>query len=655
MYATAGTNAVTRSEAGPAESAVATPWGSSDSLRERRLRPARGTPAAEVERNQRERLFAALVACLERKGYAATTVADLAAVSGVSSRTFYDLFGDKARCLRETIEAIVSMAAVERVISVDAPLEDWLGQCYQAFATALVDQPAAAKVCLSEVRVAGGPALEPLNAVVARFERELAGRLEADPERRGMPPQVISARLGGVLEIARARLRSGREGELAGLGEELVSLLVADRPPPEPLRLGVRPRRAEPESLAAPGHAERAIRAFAVLVAERGFAATTVADVVKRASMSASTFYANLHGKEDLMMAAIDTTCAQAVAAVVPAFSRDVEWPEAVRAAYGALFDFLASRPALGRLVTVDVYAAGEAALVRRNEGLEPLRALFEINTSEWVSMPPAVYEVLGTGVQQLLYKTVSQSGVEALPGLAPICTYLTLSPFIGVDAACTVANGAGGGGQGQAARWTPGQSAAIPFAAPQRMAVVRTLDFLEARPATAREIGAAVGEDAVVVAHYMADLAALGAIEELDDGGDEPRYVYVPMHKLAAVTAEQAARMSRSEREELVMAIWDRIGADLDRSRQSGAFDRRHDWTLIRAPMRLDEAGWRELADLHAQSLHESFAIQARSTRRLAESDARPIEVRSAQLAFEMPPRGDDAGERQSEEGEDI
>ena len=41
---------------------VRTPWGDAGQLRERKLRPGRGTPRDEAERNQRERLFAAMVA-----------------------------------------------------------------------------------------------------------------------------------------------------------------------------------------------------------------------------------------------------------------------------------------------------------------------------------------------------------------------------------------------------------------------------------------------------------------------------------------------------------------------------------------------------------------------------------------------------------------
>ncbi len=56
---------------------VLTPWGDADTLRQRRLPPGRGGDRAAARREQRERLFAAIVASCEAKGFDATSVEDL--------------------------------------------------------------------------------------------------------------------------------------------------------------------------------------------------------------------------------------------------------------------------------------------------------------------------------------------------------------------------------------------------------------------------------------------------------------------------------------------------------------------------------------------------------------------------------------------------
>ena len=71
------------------------------------LRPGRGTPRDEAERNQRERLFAAMVATVAEKGYEATTVADLVKLSGVSRSAFYRHFADKEECFLTAAEALI--------------------------------------------------------------------------------------------------------------------------------------------------------------------------------------------------------------------------------------------------------------------------------------------------------------------------------------------------------------------------------------------------------------------------------------------------------------------------------------------------------------------------------------------------------------------
>jgi AcrR family transcriptional regulator len=446
---------------------VATPWGQSESLRDRRLRPGPGVPREDVVANQRERLFGALVASLAQRGYEATTVADLVEISGVSSRTFYDLFPDKRACTLAALEAIIEAAiayaaqivgegagdpAPGGVVLPAGPTEvavDWeerARQGFDSFAQMVAAQPAAARLGLIEAYAAGPEVLVPLENAVAGFEWLTRKMLEQSPERAAMPPEMIMAHVGAQQEIARTRLRLGTEAELPGLMDDLWELMLSYRPPPQPLRLAGRPPRPQPESIDAHDHAERALRAFTAVVAEKGYAATTIDAVLKRASMSATTFYAHFHGKEDAMLAAIDSAVAQTLAAILPAFRRAPDWPEGIRAGFGAMFNFLASRPALARLIGVEVYAAGPAAVERRMESSKPLEMLAAEGRKRSPQTPAIAAEAIAGGVYTLAYRRIRDSGPQALPALAPICTYIALAPFIGADEACRVANGDGRG-----------------------------------------------------------------------------------------------------------------------------------------------------------------------------------------------------------------
>ena len=162
--------------------------------------------------------------------------------------------------------------------------------------------------------------------------------------------------------------------------------------------------------------------------------------------MSTATLYAHFKGKEDLLMAAIDSGGAQIVAATVPAARRAPDWPQSVRAGIGAMFSYLSSQPAIAGLMFVEVYAAGPEALERRMEALQPLEDLRREGYKLFPTTPPIAAEMIAGGVRALIYRTIHNKGPERLPALGPISTYISLAPFVGAEEACAVANGDGRG-----------------------------------------------------------------------------------------------------------------------------------------------------------------------------------------------------------------
>jgi AcrR family transcriptional regulator len=440
---------------------VMTPWGDSEKLRERRLRPGPGTPREEVVANQRERLYGATVAVVARRGYRATTVADLVEVSGVSSRTFYDLFGDLDSCFLATLEAIIAASIAYaaraagqgptapppsgvRLPEATAAGEDWEERArlgFESFALMVASQPAAARLGLIEAYAAGPEVRVPLEHAVAGFEWLTRQMLEQSPERVGMPAELVSAHIGAQQEIARTRLRQGREAELPGLSDELWCLMLSYRPPPRRLRMSGRPPEPGPETVEAHDHAERALRALTAVIAEEGYANTTIDTVLKRAQMSATTFYGYFEGKEDATLAAVDAAAMRLLGAVLPAARRPEDWAHGIRAAMGSFCNYLAARPALARLLLVEVYAAGSAAVERREQALAPLRELIDAGHELSPDVPAVAGEAILGGILSLAQKRLRSGGTEALPGLAPLCAYAILSPFAGAEQAAQIAS----------------------------------------------------------------------------------------------------------------------------------------------------------------------------------------------------------------------
>jgi AcrR family transcriptional regulator len=590
---------------------VDTPWGPSESLRDRRLPPGPGRSPQEVARNQRERLFGAMVASVARRGYAATRLSDLTDLSGVSSKSFYELFPDKDACFLATIEALLA------TVPTDAGAV--------GFAVWVAAQPAAAKLCLIEAH-AGDPAVrERLEAATEAFE----ARMRRTFRGAAFPPEATTAYMGALLEIARLRLRQSSEIELPNLFATLDGFLAESySPPPEPLRLTSRGRPRGEEALDASDHAERILQALTLVVAERGYVRTTIDQVIKRAGISASMFYNHFPGKDEALLAAIDSAGARLVAAVLPAFRRSGEWPRALRVGLGALFNQLGARPALAQLLMVEVYAAGPPALQRREEALRPLELLWAGARRHSSDTPPVFFEALPGALYHLSYKRLRERDATALPALAPICSYLALAPFLGANAACEVANAeprpmGARAPDPEATRAT----AMLPIRARGTMSIGTELRTLA-------DIAEQLQLPEAVVRQHMGTLERASMVERTEKDGQT-----LYRSNMGELRAEEWDRFSLAEREDIMTRIRALIDIDLDLSMQSGIFQNRREVVLVRSPLIVDEQGWRELSALHTETLNAAFEVQARAAKRMKESGERGIDVRNIQGMFEMPP----------------
>jgi len=65
-----------------------------------------GLPSELVERNQRERLIAAMAEVSAEKGYAETSVAEISKRAGVSTASFYRQFKDRRECMLASFEEL---------------------------------------------------------------------------------------------------------------------------------------------------------------------------------------------------------------------------------------------------------------------------------------------------------------------------------------------------------------------------------------------------------------------------------------------------------------------------------------------------------------------------------------------------------------------
>ena len=185
--------------------------------------------------SQRGRMLDAIASAVARKGYAATTVADVVAGAGVSRKTFYEHFRDKEDaflCAFDAgVEALLAAIAEARPPAGD---ESWLGLMrarVRAYLETLAREPAFAVTFLLEVFVAGPRALQRRAEVMDRFA-QLYRDLHAEarrqyPDMPSVPEPIFAAAVGAVNELVSGYVRQGRAAEVIDLEPAIVYLQVA--------------------------------------------------------------------------------------------------------------------------------------------------------------------------------------------------------------------------------------------------------------------------------------------------------------------------------------------------------------------------------------------------------------------------------------------
>ena len=179
--------------------------------------------------SQRERILDAMAEACARKGYGSTSVADVVAGARVSRATFYALFHDKEDCFLAAYDAVTAQALGKLIQAYrqDAPWPERVAGALEAVLAFGAAEPAFARMCLVEVLAAGPAALERHQGVV-RVVAALVDEGEAfTEERRGFPPRVGRAVVGGGLALVREEIMAGRTAQLPELLPDLVYTTLA--------------------------------------------------------------------------------------------------------------------------------------------------------------------------------------------------------------------------------------------------------------------------------------------------------------------------------------------------------------------------------------------------------------------------------------------
>lgn len=169
----------------------------------------------------------------------------------------------------------------------------------------------------------------------------------------------------------------------------------------EPRRLPRGRHALAPEEVAA-DQRRRLVDAVPRVVAEQGYEAMSVADIVKAAAVSRTVFYANFGSKQECFAAAHEACHERLLAVLEERCERGMSVEERVETALGAALAMLAAEPAVARLVFVEAPGAGPELARRYYEWLRRYGTLLRSvvpDAAEASSLAVEIDQVVAGGI----------------------------------------------------------------------------------------------------------------------------------------------------------------------------------------------------------------------------------------------------------------
>jgi AcrR family transcriptional regulator len=422
-----------------------------------------------VQHDQRERLQSALIELIDQKGYRAVRIIDLARLARVSQPTFYDLYRDKEELFIAAYDRVAGHAAATIMAAYDREGQggERLRAAMGAFTELAAAEPQAMSLYLLGAFGAGPNVLEHRRRRLELLESHI--RSSRDRSASGSPSDLtVGFILGGIREVAAARLRQGRASMLPGLADELTAWaasypsqqpegLAAPQAGPRPTAGATPPLTSEralraqgrlpsgrsdiPRPLIAKSQRERIVDATAAIVAEKGLAKLTIPEIARRANVSHQTFYEMYPSKHDAFLGAQKVGMHQALHVTIDAYAtHEDDWPQAVAAGLRALIDYLSSEPAHAHLSVVDTFAASPEALDIREKALRAFAAYLRRGYELAGDVPPVAAEAIAGGIWQVLHRYIAEERIAELPAASAQIIYFALTPFVGPQRAADTA-----------------------------------------------------------------------------------------------------------------------------------------------------------------------------------------------------------------------
>jgi AcrR family transcriptional regulator len=399
----------------------------------------------EVERNQRSRLYGAMIEGISRKGYERTTVAHVIALAGVSRRAFYELFENKEDCFLGTYDIVIAQAR-RRVLQAWLSERGWANRMHascQGLLGGIARAPKGPHLVLVDSLGIGPRARERMQLAGLVFERIVATAFGLAPADMAYPQLTSRAVVTGVRHIVFTRLLERRHRELAELSDEVLDWIESYRIPPtarlRTLTLAGPPHLPPSPAAFLSGDDKRArvLGSVVHLTLDEGYASLTDPQIAQFAGVSTEAFHRQFANKEECFLTVLDEFVAETLAAVRPAMDDADSWEEAVCATMAAFVTHLVVHQALLRIAFIDLFEVGPAMIGRMTRSVADFTSMLTESGPKPLRGPEVAQEAVTGAVWGVISTFVANNRLSRLPSLVDHLAFVVLAPYVGGRAAC--------------------------------------------------------------------------------------------------------------------------------------------------------------------------------------------------------------------------
>ncbi|HEV3094090.1 MAG TPA: TetR/AcrR family transcriptional regulator [Solirubrobacteraceae bacterium] len=393
----------------------------------------------QVARNQRARLYGGMIESVARRGYHATTIAEIIALAGVSRRTFYEHFDNKEVCLLATHNSIVGHVH-KGVIAACNSQRGWTNRlhasCKSIFEEVQKRPTYAHFVLIDSLGIRPG-AVKRMELVNLAFERLLHVALSAQSSDSHLPLLSARAIVGGVRHIVFEHVREHREPELYTLADDVLDWIESYRLPRK-AKLVLRPcsvtdvPQRPADFLTRKDSQARILAATVQLIRDSGYASVTDSQLAKTARLPTQALHKQFPNKEACFLQAIETFINEALTLVEAEMRRAHSWPTEVHRAMNVYVEYLVSHRAFIQLAFVDLFDLGPVVVEHLTRSVEEFTKLL----TDSGPLPPSgglvAREAITGAIWAIIFSYASYRSISQLPALVNELTCIVLAPYIG-------------------------------------------------------------------------------------------------------------------------------------------------------------------------------------------------------------------------------